>query len=52
MVEILGFHCHGRGSISGWRTEILQAGMPSTPQKNKVQAKDIGEKTQAGSPSP
>ena len=25
MVRILGFHCHGLGSASDWRTEILQA---------------------------
>ena len=27
MVEILGFPCHGPGSIPGQRTEILQAGL-------------------------
>ena len=25
MVRILGFHCHGLGSVLGWGTEIPQA---------------------------
>ena len=25
VLRILGFHCHGLGSIPGWGTEILQA---------------------------
>ena len=31
VVRILGFHCHGPGSIPDWETEILQAVQCSIP---------------------
>ena len=35
MVRILGFHCHGPGSIPGWETEIPQA-MQCSHKKKKI----------------
>ena len=35
MVRILGFHCCGPGSISGWGTEIPQAIQCSQKEKKK-----------------
>jgi len=35
VVRILGFHCHGPGSIPGWGTEILQAVQHSIPPPKK-----------------
>ena len=37
VVRILGFHCHGPGSIPGWGTEILQAVQHSIPPPKKME---------------
>ena len=40
MVRILGFHCHGPGSIPGWETEILQV-FGVAKKQNKTKPKRI-----------
>ena len=40
VVRILGFHCHGPGSDSGWGTEILMLlGMAKKEKKKKKKQK-------------
>lgn len=38
LARILGFHCHGLGSIPGWGTENLQAAL-CTKKKNSIDEK-------------
>ena len=35
VVRILGFHCHGPGSVPGWGAEILQAMCCDLKKKKK-----------------
>ena len=42
MVRILGFHCHGPGSIPGQGAEIVQAAWFSQKKKKKRLKKHIG----------
>jgi len=48
VVEILGFHCHGPGSIPVGELRSCK----QVWAKKKFKAKDIEEKAQAGSQSP
>ena len=37
VVRILGFHCHGPGSISGQGTKILQAAWQKKKKRKKTE---------------
>ena len=51
MVRILGFHCHGPGSVSGWESEIPQAAQGGQKQTKKVKKRSFKTfKTQINDP--
>ena len=49
MVEILGFHCHGPGSIPVGELRSCKQAWAKKKKKKMFKAKDIEEKAQAGS---
>ena len=44
VVRILGFHCHGPGSISGQGTKILQAAWQKRKKERKVKEQYLHQK--------
>ena len=44
VVRILGFHCHGPGSVSGQGTKILQAAWQKRKKERKVKEQYLHQK--------